>query len=76
MKRILGNRIIRIWIVRVAIAFIASQLTGMGFTYCLVGYFVVLFLFDIASRLLLSLIGIVVMIVLALSLFLGLLIIV
>ena len=73
MKRILGNRIIRIWIARVAIAFIASQLTGMGFTYCLAGYFVVLFSFDLAVKLLLSLTGIVIMVVLALTVFIGLL---
>ena len=73
MKRILENRIVRIWSVRLLIAFIVSHFTETGVIYCLAGYFVVLFLFDFAVKLLLPLTGIVIMVVLALTVFIGLL---
>jgi hypothetical protein len=72
MKKIF-NRTVITWVIRLIVAFIASQITGMGIAYCLAGYFAAIFLFDIALRLLLSLIGVVFMLILVLTLFAGLL---
>ncbi len=71
MKRILRNKALKTWAIRLAIAFVASQITGMGMGYCLAGYFLCLFLFDFAARLFCSLIGMALTIVLALALFIG-----
>ncbi len=73
MKKILKSRFVKVWFVRLLLAFIASQITGLGIGYCLAGYFVATFLFDFAIRFLLSLLGMILMVVLTLSFFIGLL---
>jgi len=73
MKKILRNSMVSTWVKRLIIAFIASQITGLGMGYLLAGYFVALFLFDFAIRLLLSLMGVVIMVILTLILFIGIL---
>jgi len=73
MKKILRNSMVSTWVVRLIIAFIASQITGFGMGYLLAGYFIVIFIFEFAIRLLLSLIGVVFIVILALTLFVGLL---
>ena len=73
MKKILRNRMVSTWIIRFSIAFVVSQITGLGMGYLLAGYFIVIFLFDFAIRLLLSIMGIVIIVILGIALFVGLL---
>jgi len=73
MKKVLRNSMVSTWIVRLIVAFVASQITGFGMDYLLAGYFIVIFLFEFAVRLFLSLMGIVIIVILALTLFVSLL---
>ncbi len=57
MNAIFKNRTLKVWAVRLIMAFVVSQITGLSMDYCLAGYFVGLFLFDFTVNLLLSFIG-------------------
>lgn len=59
--------------IRLAVVFVASQVTGLEIGYCLAGYFVSMFLLQFFLRLFLSLIGLVFMVMLLLILFIGIL---
>ncbi|MFV0266241.1 MAG: hypothetical protein ACK5HT_03805 [Draconibacterium sp.] len=67
------TEILKTWGIRLTVVFVASQVTGLGIGYCLAGYFVFMFLFQFFLRLFLSLIGLVFMVMLLLTLFIGLL---
>jgi hypothetical protein len=73
MKKLLYNRMLRVWGTRLLIVFIASQVTGLGIGYCFAGYFVLMFLSQFFVRLLLSFVGLALMVVLLLTFFIGLL---
>lgn len=73
MKKVFCNRMLRIWIIRFLILFTVSQATGLEIGYCIAGYFVLFFLFRFFVRLMLSLAGLVLMVVLLLTFFIGLL---
>jgi hypothetical protein len=73
MKKIFYNRRLRVWGIRFAIVFIASQITGLGIGYCFAGYFVLMFLSQFFVRLFLSFVGLALMVVLLLTFFIGLL---
>ncbi len=73
MKKLLYNRMLRVWETRLLIVFTASQVTGLGIWYCLAGYIVMMFLFQFLLRLILSFAGLVLMVMLLLTFFIGLL---
>jgi len=73
MKKILYNRMLRIWAIRLFIVFTASHATGLGIGYCFAGYFVLMFLSQFFVRLFLSFVGLALMLMLLLIFFIGLL---
>lgn len=73
MKKILYNKMLRIWAIRLFIIFTASLATGLGIGYCFAGYFVLMFLSQFFIRLFLSFVGLALMVVLLLTFFIGLL---
>lgn len=73
MNKILYNRMLRIWAIRLFIVFTASQITGLGVWYCFAGYFLLMFLFEFFVRLVFSFAGLLLMMMLLLTFFIGLL---
>ncbi|SHJ96091.1 hypothetical protein SAMN05444280_14312 [Tangfeifania diversioriginum] len=73
MKKILNNKTLRVWAIRLLIVVTASQVTGLGIGYCFAGYFVLMFLFQFFVRLLFTFAGLALMVLFLLTFFIGLL---
>ena len=72
MKNLQGKLPIR-WIFRIAIAAIASYITGLSFGWCILAYIGIMFLIRFSLNMLFAILGCALMVGVFLALFIGLL---